>query len=131
MCVKLSDLTSKFRIVDMFVIFDSISYFVRHHGVARPQVADGGDGLRIRRVAAIILNRMLRTTDKGWIPGFGVGRGANNSSQQKPNMLQNTENRTVIGPLERRKQRETVLRFDRVLAGRLEGKRPTLMTLET
>jgi hypothetical protein len=28
-----------------------------HHGMARPQVADGGDGLQIRRVAANIFNK--------------------------------------------------------------------------
>ena len=77
----------------------------------------------IRRVAVIILNKILRITDKGWIPGFGVGRGANNSSLQELNMLQNTENWTVIGPVERHKQRNADLRFDRVLAGKPEGKR--------
>jgi hypothetical protein len=28
-----------------------------HHGKARPQVADGGDGLQIWRVAAKVLNK--------------------------------------------------------------------------
>jgi hypothetical protein len=28
-----------------------------HHGMAHPQVADGGDGLQMWRVAAIVLNR--------------------------------------------------------------------------
>jgi hypothetical protein len=28
-----------------------------HHGMARPQVADGGEGLQIWRVAANILNK--------------------------------------------------------------------------
>jgi hypothetical protein len=30
-----------------------------HHGTARPQVADGGDGLQIRRVAANILKKTV------------------------------------------------------------------------
>jgi hypothetical protein len=52
-----------------------------HHGMARPQVADGGDGLQIWRVAANILTKQSRTADKGWSFSLGVGRGANNSSQ--------------------------------------------------
>jgi hypothetical protein len=51
-----------------------------HHGMARPQVADGGDGLQIRRVAASILNKESRTADKGRSSSLEVGRGANNSS---------------------------------------------------
>jgi hypothetical protein len=35
------------------------------HGMARPQVADGGDGLQIWRVAANILNKQSQTADKG------------------------------------------------------------------
>jgi hypothetical protein len=46
-----------------------------HHGMARPQVADGGEGLQIWRVAAKILNKLSRTADK-WCPcSLGVGRG--------------------------------------------------------
>jgi hypothetical protein len=43
-----------------------------------PQVADGGDGLQIWRVAANILNKQSRTADRGWSSSLGVGRGANN-----------------------------------------------------
>jgi hypothetical protein len=50
-----------------------------HHGTARPQVADGGEGLQIRRVAANILNKQSRIADKGWPSSLGVGRGDNNS----------------------------------------------------
>jgi hypothetical protein len=35
-----------------------------HHGMARPQVADGGDALQIWRVAENILNKQSWTTDK-------------------------------------------------------------------
>jgi hypothetical protein len=53
-----------------------------HHGMRRPQVADGGSGLQIWRVAANILNKQSRIADKGrsssW-GGGGVGHGANNS----------------------------------------------------
>jgi hypothetical protein len=48
--------------------------------MAHPQVADGGDGFQIFKVAANILNKQLCTADKGWSSSFGVGRGANNSS---------------------------------------------------
>jgi hypothetical protein len=42
--------------------------------MARPQVADGEDGLQIWRVAANILNKQSRTADKGWYSwGLGVG----------------------------------------------------------
>jgi hypothetical protein len=51
-----------------------------HHGMARPQVADGGKGLQIRRVAANILNKQPRTDDKGWSSSVGVGHEANNPS---------------------------------------------------
>jgi hypothetical protein len=46
-----------------------------HHGMARPQVADGGDGLQIWRVAANIFNKQSRTGDRGWSSSLGVGRG--------------------------------------------------------
>jgi hypothetical protein len=45
--------------------------------MARPQVADGGNGLQIWRVAANILNNQSRTADKGWASSLGVGRGDN------------------------------------------------------
>jgi hypothetical protein len=51
-----------------------------HRGMARPQVADGGDALQVSRIAVNVLNKQLRTADKGWSCSLGVGRGANNSS---------------------------------------------------
>jgi hypothetical protein len=67
-----------------FIWRDTRSYHVRwvpcHHGMARPQVADGGDALPFWREAANILNKQSRTADKGWSSSLGVGRGANNSS---------------------------------------------------
>jgi hypothetical protein len=35
-----------------------------HHGMTRPRVADGGDGLQIWRLAANIWNKQSRTADK-------------------------------------------------------------------
>jgi hypothetical protein len=52
--------------------------------MARPQVADGGDGLQIWRVAANILNKQSRTADRGWSSSLGFGRGANNPPTVKP-----------------------------------------------
>jgi hypothetical protein len=46
-----------------------------NHGMARPRVADIGDGLQIWRVAANILNKQSRTADRGWPSSLGVGRG--------------------------------------------------------
>jgi predicted nuclease with TOPRIM domain len=39
--------------------------WARHHCMARPQVADGGDGLQIWRVAANVLNKESRTAESG------------------------------------------------------------------
>jgi hypothetical protein len=50
--------------------------------MARPQVADGRDGLQIWRISANILNKQSRTAYTGWSSGLGVGRGANNSSSK-------------------------------------------------
>jgi hypothetical protein len=36
-----------------------------------PQVADGGDGLKILRVAADIGNKQSRTADRGWLSSLG------------------------------------------------------------
>jgi hypothetical protein len=52
-----------------------------HHSMARPQVADVGDGLQIWREAANILNKQSRTAYKGWSSSMGVECGASNSSK--------------------------------------------------
>jgi hypothetical protein len=49
-----------------------------HHGMARPQVADGGDALQFWSEAANILNKQSRTAEEGWSSSLGVGREANN-----------------------------------------------------
>lgn len=51
-----------------------------YHSMANPQVTDEGNGVQIRRVAAIMLKKPSRAADKGWASGLGVWRGANNSS---------------------------------------------------
>jgi hypothetical protein len=57
---------------------ENVKWVQCHHGMARPRVADRGDGLQIWRVAANILNQQSRTADSGWSSSLGVGRGANN-----------------------------------------------------
>jgi hypothetical protein len=46
-----------------------------HHDMARPKVADGGEGLQMWRVAANILNKQSRTVDRGWSSSLGLGGG--------------------------------------------------------
>jgi hypothetical protein len=66
------------------VLLNSIVDYVRwvpcHHGMVRPQVADGEDGLQTWRIAANIMNKQSLTADKGWPSSLGVGRGADHSS---------------------------------------------------
>jgi hypothetical protein len=60
------------------IISIQVKWVPRHHGMARPQVADGGDGLQIWRLAANILNKQSRTADSGRSSSFWVERRANN-----------------------------------------------------
>jgi hypothetical protein len=48
--------------------------------MVRPQVADGGEGVQIWRVAENISNNQTRITDKGWSYSSEAGREANNPS---------------------------------------------------
>jgi hypothetical protein len=43
--------------------------------MVRPQVADGGDGLQMRRVAANILNKQSRTAEREMILQLGGWAG--------------------------------------------------------
>jgi hypothetical protein len=73
-----------------------------HHGIARPRVADGGDGLHICGVATNIPNNQSRTDDKGWSSSLGIGRGATNPSPQKDQlvMMCYTDPRNLMGSCE-------------------------------
>jgi hypothetical protein len=51
--------------------FNHVRWIPCHHGMARPQVADGWDGLQIWRLSANILSMQSRTADKDWSPNFG------------------------------------------------------------
>jgi hypothetical protein len=46
-----------------------------HNGMARPQVADGGDVLQTWRVTANIFNKQWRTGEKRWSYILGLGGG--------------------------------------------------------
>jgi hypothetical protein len=48
-------------------------------------------------VAANILNKQPRTNDKGWSSSLGVGRGANNPSPYKLNLLRKTKQFKYLG----------------------------------
>jgi hypothetical protein len=52
------------------------------YDTTRPQVADGGNGLQIWRVAANILNKQSRTADKGWSSRLGLGVGLTSFLQE-------------------------------------------------
>jgi hypothetical protein len=63
-----------------FLHFVHVWWVTCHRGKARPQVADRGEGLQVRRVAANIWNKQSGTANKEWSPSLGVGHGANNPS---------------------------------------------------
>jgi hypothetical protein len=42
--------------------------------MARPRVADGGNGFQLWKVAANKLNKQTWATDKGWSSSLGVGK---------------------------------------------------------
>jgi hypothetical protein len=68
-----------FIYITTLIVSNHVRWAPCHHGMASPQVADGGDGLQIWRVAANILKNRSRTADKGWSSSLGVWRGANHS----------------------------------------------------
>jgi hypothetical protein len=51
-----------------------------HNGMARSQVAVGGEGVQICRVAANTLHKQSQAADKGRSSGLGIGCEANNPS---------------------------------------------------
>jgi hypothetical protein len=60
-----------------------------HHNMAHPRVADGGDGLQIWKVAAYILNKQLRTADRGGPPAWALGRSLTTLHCKTSNLLRN------------------------------------------
>jgi hypothetical protein len=64
--------------------------------MARPQVADGGEGLQIWRVAANILNNQSQAADKGWTSRLGLGVGLLTPHRKESNVLRNVSK--CLGP---------------------------------
>jgi hypothetical protein len=62
---------------------DHVRWVPCHHGMARPQVADGGDALQLWSEAANILNKHSRTADKGWSSSWGLGVGLTTPHRKK------------------------------------------------
>jgi hypothetical protein len=57
----------------------NMKWVPRNRGMARSQVLGGGNGLQIWRVAANILNKQSRKTNKGWSSSLRIGCGTKNS----------------------------------------------------
>jgi hypothetical protein len=68
-----------------------------HHGMARRQVADGGDGLQIWRVAANISNKQSRTADRGSPPAWGLGGRLTTPHRKNSNLLRNNITEDWLG----------------------------------
>jgi hypothetical protein len=68
-------------------IRNTISFHVKwvpfHHGMARPQVMDRGNGLQIWRVAANILNKQSQTADRRLPSSLGVVWGLTSPHHKK------------------------------------------------
>jgi len=58
-----------------------------HQCTVHSRVADGEDDLQIWRVAANILNNQPRKADNGRHSSFGGGRGSNNYSVKKKQLV--------------------------------------------
>jgi hypothetical protein len=59
--------------LSVFMFLPHVRWVPCHHGMARPQVADGEDALQVCRVVANILNKQWRIADKGWSSSWGGG----------------------------------------------------------
>jgi hypothetical protein len=80
--------------------------------MARPQVADGGDGLQVWRAAVNILNKLSRTADRGWSSSMVVERGVTHSTVKSQYVTKCcTGPRTLTDSSERPKQRKLDLIF--------------------
>jgi hypothetical protein len=60
-CIELLNTSMKQNYSIVTVTEFHVTWFLCHHGMERPQVADGEDGLQKWRVAANILNKQSRS----------------------------------------------------------------------
>jgi hypothetical protein len=67
-----------FTFFTFYIDDNHVKWVPCHHGMVRPQVADGGDSPQIWRVAANILDKQLQIAYKGWSFSLGVGHGSKN-----------------------------------------------------
>jgi hypothetical protein len=74
-----------------------VKWVLCHHDMVRPQVAEGGKGLQIWRVAANILNKQSWTADKGGPPAWGLGGGLTTLHRKESNTLRNVTKGLGIG----------------------------------
>jgi hypothetical protein len=88
--------------------------------MARTQVAVGGDGLQIWRVAAIILNKQSRTAGMGWSSSLLVGHGVTTPHRKLVTMIEWRRVRWA-GHVARMMEKRNVLMIS---VGKPEGKRP-------
>jgi hypothetical protein len=77
--------------------------------MARPRVADRGDGLQIWRVATNILNKQSQTADSGWYFGRGANKPLLQNSIFVTNHYAQPQNRTDY--LAQPKHRKMDMRF--------------------
>jgi hypothetical protein len=72
-------------------LLDTPSYSLSpcHHAIARPRLADGGDGFQIYRVYGDVLNKQSRTAEEGWFFSLFFGWEDNNASPYKNTSLRN------------------------------------------
>jgi hypothetical protein len=68
-----------------------------HHGMARHQDADGGDGFQVWRTNSNIQNKKSRITDKGWFSSLGAGRGAVSPHRKNGTVLRNVKQNLGFG----------------------------------
>jgi hypothetical protein len=73
--------------VSYHIIYYIILYYINfgpyHNGTARPLLADGEYGLKIRSATAIIMSNQSRTAYKGRSSSLSIGRRTNNFSQSR------------------------------------------------
>jgi hypothetical protein len=79
LCPAVTKARKRRNIFNNYICFTHIRWAPCHHGMARPQVADGGDGLQMCKIAANTLNKQSRAAENGWFSSLGVRHEANNS----------------------------------------------------
>jgi len=74
--------SSKF---DFMAVYKTNPCFVGscHHGMARPRIGDGGDGLQILKVAVNILDKQPQQPIRGGPPAWGLGEGLTTPHRKK------------------------------------------------